>query len=510
MRRFNKLIVNTFIVFFCVMSFNFIPIREVVPKTIVNESPIIAKTVSQLSPLEVHALGLDNVLTFVLTGVGDILLAPEIATVLTIVLTAGVVFTTGYAAYQFCKYVVGKLQGYFDANGSLILTEAVKLIIDTCIADDLPSTPHAQDTTINYDSDSQSGDVKYVGTGSSTTYPGIPAPLETGYTYMPNLTFYTDELLAGTSVSLTVGSYEYAHEKTFPNSVLTFKASNRGYYKIRVGINCAKSNYNTSIRPDIEVNYSSTKDGTYSYVSDIVDQNNNLWLDNPISYVESLLNTSIPLHQSASQSISIPYTGQEATGYSQTKYPTTGSVVNPAKNPSIPATAPVNTGAIANEGSISAPTTGSDTGTGTINIPILSDIYKALKGIWDWLLDILQRIYGAIISIPSAIATAVGSLSLDWSLPNTAYIDFSPLEVDVSSKFPFSIPFDLINMFKGFSAPSKAPKWEATFPNVAGLGEQKLTIDWDKTELNKIANITRYFTLIAFVVGLILITKELI
>lgn len=95
----------------------------------------------------------------------------------------------------------------------------------------------------------------------------------------------------------------------------------------------------------------------------------------------------------------------------------------------------------------------------------------------------------------------------DPTLPGDISLDFSPLYFSLSDKFPFCIPFDLINSIKGLTAKKEVPRWEVTFDK--GLvGSGSFVIDMSKFQL--LIDILRYFTLLSFVVTLIIKTKDLI
>lgn len=123
------------------------------------------------------------------------------------------------------------------------------------------------------------------------------------------------------------------------------------------------------------------------------------------------------------------------------------------------------------------------------DIPILGDIWQALKGTYD-----------KVSSIPS-------EMSNFFTAPPTASIDFSPLEISLVDKFPFCLPFDLYNAFNSFVADAEVPKFEIKFDE--GLvGSAKFTLDF--TPFSKLAAILRYFILIVFVTNLIKKTRDMI
>jgi len=111
-----------------------------------------------------------------------------------------------------------------------------------------------------------------------------------------------------------------------------------------------------------------------------------------------------------------------------------------------------------------------------------------------------------VVSIPNE-----GDISIpttpDMSLPNKVALDFSPLYINLTNKFPFCIPFDLINCIKSFKANREVPNFRVDLDE--GL-VGKASFDLDFNKFNSIAAILRYFLLISFVACLIKITRSLI
>ena len=89
-------------------------------------------------------------------------------------------------------------------------------------------------------------------------------------------------------------------------------------------------------------------------------------------------------------------------------------------------------------------------------------------------------------------------------------LDFSPLYIDLSKKFPFSIPWDFYNLFKDFEVSKKRPVVSYIFPEKY-FNSYELTVDlafYD--DVFPFTTILRYFLLIAFVYFLIIKTRNLI
>lgn len=89
--------------------------------------------------------------------------------------------------------------------------------------------------------------------------------------------------------------------------------------------------------------------------------------------------------------------------------------------------------------------------------------------------------------------------------PDIPKLDFSPLYVPVPQKFPFCIPFDLVNSLQIFKT------------QVEGTWEPYWVIPWataqievDLRQFSVLAKIVRYFVLWMFIVGLINVTRGLI
>lgn len=131
---------------------------------------------------------------------------------------------------------------------------------------------------------------------------------------------------------------------------------------------------------------------------------------------------------------------------------------------------------------------------------------KAITG-WGWLDNILNAILSAIKSIPLVITDLwkdiVGLKDFVISIPDQVSIwwdslwtdvpsvDFTPLtSIEISKVFPFSIPFDLKNLFEILLAEPQAPIF--TIP----LWTEE--IEFDLTKFNLIANIIRVFCVLGW------------
>lgn len=81
----------------------------------------------------------------------------------------------------------------------------------------------------------------------------------------------------------------------------------------------------------------------------------------------------------------------------------------------------------------------------------------------------------------------------------------------MTKKFPFSIPWDFANQLKVFDVSPQAPKIEINKPNFFTVDGQKQSMIWtiDFSYLNPIAAAVRWFAIIAFDIGLILMIRRI-
>lgn len=115
----------------------------------------------------------------------------------------------------------------------------------------------------------------------------------------------------------------------------------------------------------------------------------------------------------------------------------------------------------------------------------------------------LTEISNGIKQLPERIINPIKKLFIP---DKVSKIDFSPLNVPITKKFPFSIPFDLANMFQNFSAGGEPPKWDI---NLVFMDYSE-TVTIDLLIFEKWAEIIRFFVFIGFNIGLILVTRNLI
>ena len=82
------------------------------------------------------------------------------------------------------------------------------------------------------------------------------------------------------------------------------------------------------------------------------------------------------------------------------------------------------------------------------------------------------------------------------------------LQFDLTKIFPFCIPFDIVHIIQKFDVPRQIPHIQISLP-LPGVGET-LDLDLDLTPFDGVATVLRTMELIAFVVGLAMVTRSLI
>ena len=122
------------------------------------------------------------------------------------------------------------------------------------------------------------------------------------------------------------------------------------------------------------------------------------------------------------------------------------------------------------------------------DIPVTPD----LSGIT----GLLNKILSFLKSIPAAL---IGTKALDFS-------GFS--NISLFDKFPFCIPFDLVNAVNQLNAPPEAPVFKVDFKGT--IMESAGSIEIDMSNFEQLAKILRFFEFFGFVAGLIVVTRNLI
>ena len=84
------------------------------------------------------------------------------------------------------------------------------------------------------------------------------------------------------------------------------------------------------------------------------------------------------------------------------------------------------------------------------------------------------------------------------------------LEFDFKLLFPFCVPFDLIDALEVLDAEPVAPAIDVPIPYITEKGMKTHVIKIDLSEYDSIALLLRRMELLLFIVGLILLTRNII
>ncbi len=102
-----------------------------------------------------------------------------------------------------------------------------------------------------------------------------------------------------------------------------------------------------------------------------------------------------------------------------------------------------------------------------------------------------------------------------YDIDVTGYLDLDDtldrfqLPSSISTKFPFSLPFDIYNLFNVFSAEPVTPQFTVPL-DMTSVGGEVYNIDIDLSDFDDVANIVRWLLYGLFLIGLIILTNKLI
>lgn len=106
-------------------------------------------------------------------------------------------------------------------------------------------------------------------------------------------------------------------------------------------------------------------------------------------------------------------------------------------------------------------------------------------------------------SLLSSILATVNSIKDLFAPTDVEELNFDPIKnIAITTKFPFSLPWDLKNSINLLIAPSEAPNWD--FPILSE------NINIDMSEFESLALIARSFLSIIFVISLIILTRQFV
>ena len=135
----------------------------------------------------------------------------------------------------------------------------------------------------------------------------------------------------------------------------------------------------------------------------------------------------------------------------------------------------------------------------------LDVISDQLEGI-DSTLTGVQEGVGEAVGQLEGIGEGVGSISEALQVPTTS--EAPSFKFDLTTLFPFCIPFDIYRFVTMFSASPVAPHVQIPF-NIPAVNLQ-YTFDLDFSSFDSVASVLRSVELIAFCVGLAILTSKVI
>lgn len=137
-----------------------------------------------------------------------------------------------------------------------------------------------------------------------------------------------------------------------------------------------------------------------------------------------------------------------------------------------------------------------------------------LCDVWDTLFDWLSKIWNAIKAVPKTIVEAIedaadliktaidekpvsdSSDTPDISESELPNLDFTPLTVGIKDKFPFCIPWDIVDFIDSWSAGREEPSIIVEFPEEYFVGGGSFEFSFKRFE--KIIIVLRYVQLLGF------------
>lgn len=146
----------------------------------------------------------------------------------------------------------------------------------------------------------------------------------------------------------------------------------------------------------------------------------------------------------------------------------------------------------------------------TDTYPWIPDITKPLGVIRDVVKGISQGVTGIVDGIADLPVSITDSIANSLAGEEDAELNNWAIQADIVNKFPFCIPFDLFMCIGVFEDNALPPKWEVPF-TIASLNiNESIVFDLSTDEWKPLVIFVRISTLIAYCLGLIVITRNLI
>lgn len=132
--------------------------------------------------------------------------------------------------------------------------------------------------------------------------------------------------------------------------------------------------------------------------------------------------------------------------------------------------------------------------------------------------DVIGALQDAIDSINEKIDVIgwtqadaeVGTVQPDYTDFQLGNLDFTGLGALITTRFPFSIPWDLVRIFQLFVADAVAPKLSLDILPIETFENVDSTVTIDFADYPLIGQITRWFCIIDLLMGLVYVSKRLI
>ncbi len=148
---------------------------------------------------------------------------------------------------------------------------------------------------------------------------------------------------------------------------------------------------------------------------------------------------------------------------------------------------------------------------GILDIPVVGE--NELAGVIDGTIALDDALPYALVDTVEDVV--IDDAYVDDAVPDTPWeeIDYGDNEPyiitgDLTTLFPFCIPFDLIRVFKLFKAEAKAPYWE--IPIKSDNFNIDYTFKIDFSQFETLAQVFRILEVVGFILGLVLVTRALI
>lgn len=162
---------------------------------------------------------------------------------------------------------------------------------------------------------------------------------------------------------------------------------------------------------------------------------------------------------------------------------------------------------------------------GTVSISdYLEAITNAINGVSDNVIKVYDSVTGLYNDVPLTDYDVYNSTSVSYDnnvtdgqdiidnnqLPSADQTEhyLKNMQFDLTGIFPFCIPFDIVNLLSKLDVSPVTPHVHLSFPNP--VLDDPIVFDLDFSQWNGVAQVVRNAEMVAFVVGLAMVTRNLI